>query len=307
MKAFEIEYKIIKKECSEILSFYKKHGSFFYRGTRDQPSKTIFIYKVPQSYRQPKSTPKSVHYILDKIFNELGFEVNRSNSVFVTGSQSLARNYGYPHIFIPKNGFSYLWSPVIRDLYVDYFFNPKFIDDLNKISGKNNIFTLSFEKRNMMTDGEDFSNIYILEYDENKALKELIDIVVKSLKFEFNAHEEYIKEVVKNIKNQGTDFRKIFYNNSVIFDKILSNEGFRHTLSNSQLKKWIKKYTRTYITSEKLKNILKEYFSRIYYENKGLDEAINLDNEVMFKCDYYYLLDSDYEKIFLEMLKEDTP
>lgn len=306
MKIFEIEYKIVKNECSEILRFYKKHGSFFYRGTKDYQSNEIFIYKIPSEYRQPKSTPNIVHYILNKIFNEIGFEVNRSNSVFVTGNENLAKNYGYPSIFIPKNGFSYLWSPIIRDLYVDYFFNPNFINDLNKISGKNNIFTLSFEKKGMVSDRENFSNIYIIENNENNATKDLINIVKDALKFEFKAHDEYIKEIIKNIKRHNNNFEKIFYDNYDIFDKILSNEGFRHTLSNSQLKKWIIKYARTYNTSDELKNILKEYFSRIYYENKGLDKAINLDNEVMFKCSGYYLLNINYKEKLLELLKEDV-
>lgn len=121
---YEEGIELVKKECSEIINIYKKAGRVLFRGTKSERRKPIDddnkIYKiVPRKRRNPKDTDKETQKILDNLFNQRFGWKPRSHGIFAAGIES-ASYYGTPHGFFPVNGFDYIWSPKIDDLYNDF-------------------------------------------------------------------------------------------------------------------------------------------------------------------------------------------
>lgn len=122
--SYEEGIELVKKECSEIINIYKKAGRVLFRGTKSERRKPIDddnkIYKiVPRKRRNPKDTDKETQKVLDNLFNQRFGWKPRSHGIFAAGLQS-AQYYGIPHGFFPVNGFEYIWSPKIDDLYNDF-------------------------------------------------------------------------------------------------------------------------------------------------------------------------------------------
>lgn len=114
MKAVEEWMAIIEKSCSQIIKEYKKADEFFYRGShgRDFVEKEGRITKV----RPPKDTPIEVHRFINKMFKEkFGWKVR--DGVAATPQTHTAETYGRVHIFFPVNGYKYVWSRKVKDLY----------------------------------------------------------------------------------------------------------------------------------------------------------------------------------------------
>lgn len=115
---------MIRHECSDIISLYKKTNKFFFRGIGGDSGRDI-DYKItkhiPRTDRRPKDTPELYHNIADNIFfDKFGWKA-RSKGVFVISDYGTAKSYNRPHIFLPVNGYKYLWSNKYRDLYSDFF------------------------------------------------------------------------------------------------------------------------------------------------------------------------------------------
>lgn len=111
----------VEKDCSQILKVYKKAGKVLWRG-----SQSLFRYGFfsglqkfkSRKHRHPMDTSLFVHKILDDMFEEkFGWKARSENSVFVTGHENLARDFGETYIFLPFDGFEFIWSPKITDLY----------------------------------------------------------------------------------------------------------------------------------------------------------------------------------------------
>lgn len=122
--SYEEGIELVKKECSEIINIYKKAGRVLFRGTRGDRAKQVdeegrISKVVPRKRRNPKDTDKETQKILDNLFNQRFGWKPRSQGIFAAGIES-ARYYGTPHGFFPVNGFEYVWSPNIDDLYNDF-------------------------------------------------------------------------------------------------------------------------------------------------------------------------------------------
>lgn len=118
----EDEVSDIQIKCSKILYLYTKQHNYFYRGTRDISRKKLIM---PRKDRKPSQTNPDVHELLDNMFYEkFGWKV-RSEGVFATSHEGDAKIYNVswprpndPPVFVPVNGFKYIWSPRVRDLYI---------------------------------------------------------------------------------------------------------------------------------------------------------------------------------------------
>ncbi|MCS7316867.1 MAG: hypothetical protein NZZ41_00905 [Candidatus Dojkabacteria bacterium] len=303
MQILEIEFDLIKRECSEIVNLYKKHLKFFYRGSKDVEKEKVFIKKYPFPFRRPKDTPESLNLVVNKIFNEIGFSVNRYNSVFVTPNLSTAKNYGKPYIFFPKNGFKYLWSPEISDFYFFYRYGDSLLEKLNEISKEDDIIVLKIDK-NSPNFIRNLSNFYIIENsNKEKAYKEFRDIIVHALKYELKAQDWYADGILKELKKYKKDFDKIFSANLGIVNSIIKNDFNNHLVSNNMFLKWLKKYFKNIYGSEKLEKVLKTFFSSIYMENREIEKALHSDCEVLFNTEYYYIFPQEHEEDLINLLK----
>ena len=123
----EDEVSDIQIKCSKILYLYTKQHNYFYRGTRNLSRKKLIMTRKD---RKPLQTNPDVHELLDNMFYEkFGWKV-RSEGVFATSYESDAKIYNAfipipqnnppndPPVFVPVNGFKYIWSPRVRDLYI---------------------------------------------------------------------------------------------------------------------------------------------------------------------------------------------
>lgn len=114
-------FQKIKENCSEILKLYRKTGRVFWRGTNHYV--TLKKFK-PRKNRKPYDMSIFFQKLLNKKFNEKFGWNPRSEGVFATQSKDITGMYGTPNIFLPFDGFEYLWSPKTQDLYI-------YINDLN--------------------------------------------------------------------------------------------------------------------------------------------------------------------------------
>lgn len=108
--------KELNKNCSEYINIAKKGTEILYRGTR----RTILNYEkfVPRTDRKPTDTPRKTHKILDELFYKNFGWKPRSEGVFATSTWHVADSVGTAYWFFPVNGFKFIWSACISDLYI---------------------------------------------------------------------------------------------------------------------------------------------------------------------------------------------
>lgn len=71
----------------------------------------------PVRNRRPRNTPEWIHLIADKWFFD-NFGVNyRTEALFCTGDKTIACYYGNIYPVAPLDGYSFCWSPEIKDLF----------------------------------------------------------------------------------------------------------------------------------------------------------------------------------------------
>lgn len=108
----------IEKNCSEFLIELEKADSFLYRGfgmrqlERKAPKAFVSSSMVN---RPPKDNQVEIQKRYDQNLKMAGFTALRSNSIFCTGDESNAGNYGEVYAIFPINGFSFTWSALIDD------------------------------------------------------------------------------------------------------------------------------------------------------------------------------------------------
>lgn len=124
-KDMEEIWEILSSDCKEIVDFYKRSPvvndfQALFRGTTkgfgDQDALSDKI--KPRKNRRPKDTPMDVHTALDSAFeDEFGWKP-RSQGIFSFGKSSDAGFYGQPFVVFPSDGFKFLWSREVPDLYI---------------------------------------------------------------------------------------------------------------------------------------------------------------------------------------------
>jgi hypothetical protein len=102
-------------DYSEILKIYKKTSpTYLFRNSNKEGG---FVSKVPRKNRKPKDTSEITHKVLDKLFYEKFGWRARSEGLFCIGGRSGTYYGNNRYIIFPKNGFKYVYSDNIDDLY----------------------------------------------------------------------------------------------------------------------------------------------------------------------------------------------
>jgi hypothetical protein len=122
-EAIDETREFIQKNCQQFLR--EVGGKRIYRGVKSSVSKklgqgteVVFIANPPQN-RMPVDTPIDLHKYADDLFLKLFGWRARSSAVFGTGLKSEAELYGTAYKIYPTDGYKYLWSPNIKDLFMD--------------------------------------------------------------------------------------------------------------------------------------------------------------------------------------------
>jgi hypothetical protein len=105
--------ELIKKNCSQFL----KEGVPLYRGYKFGTRKTFFEM-TPRQDRKPLNTSKRLSDALDREFNKRFGWKPRTEGVFCTPDADEAHDYGEVYLVLPFDGYKYLWSPDITDVYI---------------------------------------------------------------------------------------------------------------------------------------------------------------------------------------------
>jgi hypothetical protein len=94
--------------------FHEMNGVRAWRATH-KAAKGLEIRKA-RIDRKPKDTPQEVHDFFDNVFKKKFGWKARSEGVFASSTPSGLIEYGKPHLMYPINGYSYLWSYMVKDL-----------------------------------------------------------------------------------------------------------------------------------------------------------------------------------------------
>lgn len=124
MRLFEIDQEIdldaILRDCqpflSQVSNIYKS-GFYLYRGMQKNVS---FIRLPVKQNRPPFGSSFDLQNCMVNSFKQLGFTANRNNSIFCTGSQQFASDYGLTYFIYPIGDFQFTWTPHIKDLFWNF-------------------------------------------------------------------------------------------------------------------------------------------------------------------------------------------
>ncbi len=108
----------LKRDCKQILQFYKQ-GRYLYRGIRVNSSDPTFVEKKFHPDRRPKDTVQGIHDYMNKLYKEkFGWEVR--SGISVTSAFTQASMYGGVFIFLPVDGFKFVYNLEIFDFTDDF-------------------------------------------------------------------------------------------------------------------------------------------------------------------------------------------
>jgi hypothetical protein len=111
----------IKKNCGDYLSQTKNGNAKLYRGFTNSNKSMAFTKKVRKD-RQPLTSSSEEHDSFNVLIKLGKKKANRSNSLFSTGDEYLAADYGDEYVILPIGKFAYTWHKEYSDWYgsVDY-------------------------------------------------------------------------------------------------------------------------------------------------------------------------------------------
>lgn len=106
---------ILSNKCKPFLRKMKEErmSTFVYSGR--ERSEDFFIGQIRKD-RKPLHTPKKVHNLLDKLFEQYHGIKLRSKSLFCTINSNDAINYGILYLIFPIDKFEFYHHPDITDL-----------------------------------------------------------------------------------------------------------------------------------------------------------------------------------------------
>ena len=109
--------EMLQRDCAPFLAAIKNniHVHKMWRGM-NIPETNIARFTT-RTDRPPVDTPKVVSNAIDDYFEATTGTRWRSSSVFVSGNQAVAADYGTPFCMFPIGQFHYCWSSRVNDLY----------------------------------------------------------------------------------------------------------------------------------------------------------------------------------------------
>jgi hypothetical protein len=108
----------IRLKCSQ---FLREANTPIYRGMSAQLNKSIFTPIQTAGFRVPRDTPNIINTYIVKWFKDnVGIPYRQANTLFATGSMKEASDYGRTFMVFPVGNFEYCWSPMYKDLTVQF-------------------------------------------------------------------------------------------------------------------------------------------------------------------------------------------
>lgn len=106
----------IKTNCKPWLSQTNNGRLYVYRGFSNESSLPMPAFtKAVRPDRVPRDSSKDWHMNIDYAIRIAGKKANRSNSLFTTGDEDQASEYGAVFVVLPIGAFNYTWHTDISD------------------------------------------------------------------------------------------------------------------------------------------------------------------------------------------------
>lgn len=106
----------IKKHCGGYLAEIQKSKTLPYRGLQIKAGRKAYFLSVTPKDRKPMDSDPEEQQLFDEFLTQLNIRAQRHNSIFVTGSEYQANNYGDLYVIIPWDTAVFSWSKNTDDL-----------------------------------------------------------------------------------------------------------------------------------------------------------------------------------------------
>lgn len=257
---------ILEDDCKYFIREWQKTNlGFLYRGYGFSPR--IINSIKPRRDRYSKDIPEILHEHFDEIFKAKFGWGARSEGVFCTSKESMAKSYGHSSFFFPAGKYQYLWSPNIDDLYA-------------KVEGGLDDYT-DYDLSSY--DYEDYEDDWGDEYGVNK------DGSWSYKGDEYDSVDDIVEEIIEDDDDLSEDD----------WDDV-ENEVEKEA-------EWLPGMSLEDYAFDLLETRKREIEDQIFkivnsYKNKDLRGAIKSENEMMFRCKKYYLVNTKFEDGLSELL-----
>jgi len=115
----EIEFdKFVKENCSQFRR--QSDNRYMYRGISPKSTRAERFIGTPVANRRPQDMPFQFHSFMDNLFLQKFDWRARSSAIFCTGDTDQAKYYGTLYKIFPTDGFKFIWSDKVRDLFGEY-------------------------------------------------------------------------------------------------------------------------------------------------------------------------------------------
>ena len=292
--------KILKRDCSLFINELKSSkSSLLFRGIRklkegpvvenDESIDGLYV-KTPRKNRMPLDTDPGIVEIFDDYFEQNFGDRIRSKGVFATKDPLTARSYSSwstefkkskAYIFFPIDNYEYYWSPYVIDLF-------------SKIENERWYFTFGQDDGDFAYEYDDiYGDPRVNTWSQSEGYFRLFGKDLSLIKN--NNIPSYIRD---NHKQFGLEYKNGAYLKD---DKIvISDDSMLHNISelewipDLEFEDWLKEH-KPDRPEEKISEIVDGYV-------KGQLKN-NIDQELTFILDSYYIIDEKYYFLFKQWLE----
>lgn len=113
----------VKQNCSQII---KPYWDEYRRNKLDDGARYLFrgimekggphYYGTFPTDRKPLSSDRPIYEFIDSMLEKNGFKARKKNSISTTVEEEQAKDYGWPYLIFPSDGFHFTYSPKRPDL-----------------------------------------------------------------------------------------------------------------------------------------------------------------------------------------------
>lgn len=167
---------LLESQCGQALQEMHKVRGFLYRGIKKAP---LMFKGASRIDRKPLDTNETQHESFNKLVREYGFTVDRTNSLFCSGSPKMASGYGKEYMIFPLDGYEFLWSAKVKDMFGNF--------------GLEDAIAMAAGKSNLMAAADNFVRTY--QYSDSNfaaAIQSGHEIMLKGQYYAFRLDTYYV-------------------------------------------------------------------------------------------------------------------
>lgn len=273
----------VVKECSFAVNAMKKTRELLFRGRNSLLSPNQLYYPNPN--RQPIDNKPSMQRVVDSVLSAAGFTALRGNSIFCTSNKIQASSYGLVHVIFPLDGFTFTWSQLYKDFYMNFAQNNP--NDFC-VSGEEKVFPFDSSILEKVQGDERLMRHYLpemeskLDPDDFKIMKDIADSMtaISNLITNFSS-PDFAKRKQQADKYANKIVNYLNSNQQVEWMFTSYMEESRHPYEKYEFYKYF--YKNVILTPKIVKDTIKFH----EFTNKNFATALKFGNEIAINGPYY--------------------